>query len=152
MNDPLRTPEDYALFLYTLTEQFPSVRRSTVTFVRRGATLARVAGELSFDYGIRLVVRERVIFDRLPVMIDWYGYEVWQGEEKLYWYDSQPHPDDPLLQSTHPHHKHIPPDIKHHRIPAPEMSFTQPNLPVLIREIENRIAGIASALKPQQDA
>ena len=84
MNNPLRTSEDYALFLYTLTEQFPSVRRSTVTFVRRGATLARVAGELSFDYGIRLIVRERVIFDRLPVMIDWYGYEVWQGEEKLY--------------------------------------------------------------------
>lgn len=88
MNNPLRTPEDYGLFLYTLTEQFLSVRRSIVTFVRRGATLARVAGELSFDHGIRLVVRERVIFDRLPVMIDWYGYEVWQGEEKLYWYDS----------------------------------------------------------------
>jgi hypothetical protein len=28
------------------------------------------------------------------------------------------------------------PDVKHHRIPAPEMSFTRPNLPVLIREIE----------------
>ena len=69
MNNPLRTPEDYALFLYTLMEQFLSVRRSTVTFVRRGATLARVAGELSFDYGIRLMVRERVIFDRLPVMV-----------------------------------------------------------------------------------
>jgi Family of unknown function (DUF6516) len=129
-------------------EQFLSVRRSTVTFVRRGAALARVAGELSFDYGIRLMVRERVIFDRLPVMIDWYGYEVWQGDEKLYWYDSQPHPDDPLLPSTHPHHKHVPPDIKHHRIPAPEMSFTQANLPVLIREIENRIAGIASTSEP----
>jgi len=32
MTDPLRTPEDYELFLYTLTEQFPWVRRSTVTF------------------------------------------------------------------------------------------------------------------------
>ena len=37
---------------------------------------------------------------------------------------------------TLPHHKHILPDIKHHRIPAPDMSFTQPNLPALIREIE----------------
>jgi hypothetical protein len=27
-------------------------------------------------------------------------------------------------------------DIKHHRIPAPELSFTRPNLPVLIEEIE----------------
>ena len=75
MNNPLRTPEDYALFLYTLTDQFPSVRHSTVTFVRRGATLARVEGELAFDDGFRLVVRERVIFERLPVTIDWYGYE-----------------------------------------------------------------------------
>ncbi len=39
-------------------------------------------------------------------------------------------------QSTHPHHKHVPPDIKHNRIPAPGLSFTQINLPFLIREIE----------------
>lgn len=135
MNNPLRTPEDYALFLYTLSEQFESVRRSTVTFIRRGASLARVAGEFTFDADFRLVVRERVLYDRLPAVIDEYGYEVWQGDEKLFWYDSQPHPNDPGLQSTHPHHKHVPPDIKHHRIPAPHMSFTQPNLPALIREI-----------------
>ena len=55
---------------------------------------------------------------------------------ELYWYDSQPHPHEPELQITHPHHKHNPPDIKHNRIPAPEMSFHQPNLPALIREIE----------------
>ena len=136
MNNPLRTSEDYELFLYTLTEKFPSVRHSTITFVRRGASLARVAGALFFDHEIRLVVRERILYHRLPAIIDWYGYEVWQGDEKLYWYDSQPHPDDPGLQSTHPHHKHIPPDIKHHRIPAPEMSFTRPNLSILIWEIE----------------
>jgi hypothetical protein len=139
MNDPLRTPEDYELFLYTLAERFPSVRRSTVVFIRRGSTLARVAGELHFDQGIRLVVRERILYHRLPVVIDWYGYEVWQGKKKLYWYDSQPHPNDPALQSTHPHHKHIPPDLKYNRIPAPEMSFTQPNLPALIQEIETLI-------------
>jgi len=142
MSHPFRTPEDYELFLYTLTEQFPSIRGSTVTFIRRGASLARVAGELQFDHEIRLVVRERLLFDRLPVVLDWYGYEVWRREEKLYWYDSQPHPDDPQLQSTHPHHKHIPPDIKHNRIPAPEMSFTQPNLPALIRGIES-LAGVS---------
>ncbi|MEN8217093.1 MAG: hypothetical protein ABFS56_12140 [Pseudomonadota bacterium] len=48
MNNPLRTPEDYELFLYTLAEQFPSVRSSTLVFIRRGATLARVTGELQF--------------------------------------------------------------------------------------------------------
>jgi hypothetical protein len=136
MNNPLRTPEDYELFLYTLSEQFPAIRRSTMRFIRRGSFLARVAGELYFDQDIRLVVRERVLYHRLPMLIDWYGYEVWRGAEKLYWYDSQPHPDEPLLQSSHPHHKHVPPDIKHHRVPASEMSFIRPNLPILIREIE----------------
>ncbi len=33
-------------------------------------------------------------------------------------------------------HKHIHPDIKHHRIPAPGLSFIEPTLPFLIREIE----------------
>lgn len=147
MNDPLRTPEDYELSLYTLTEQFPSIRRSSVTFVRLGASLARVAGELYFDQEIRLVVRERVLCQRLPILIDWYGYEAWRGKQKLYWYDSQPHPDDLALQSTHPHHKHVPPDIKRNRIPAPAMSFTQPNLPALVREVENLIQGIESETK-----
>jgi len=144
MNNPLRTSKDYELFLYTLTDQFPSVRRSTVTLIRRGATIARVTGELYFDGDVRLVVRERLVYHRLPVVIDWYGYEVWRENKKLYWYDSQPHPSDPTLQGTEPHHKHIPPDIKHHRIPAPAMSFTQSNLPTLIHEIEaliNEIKG-----------
>jgi len=144
VSDPLRTFEDYELFLYALSEQFSSVQRSTVTLIRRGASLARVTGELLFDYDIRLVVRERLVYDRLPVAIDWYGYEVWRGSEKLYWYDSQPHPNDPLLESSHPHHKHVPPDIKHHRLPAPQMSFSQPNLPVLIHEIEALIEKIES--------
>ncbi len=136
-DNPLRTSEDYELFLYTLTQQFPSIRRSTLVFIRIGASLARVSGELYFDRDIQLIVRERLLYDRLPVSIDWYGYEVWQGDKKLYWYDSQPHPNDPGLASTHPHHKHIPPNIKQNRIPAPEMSFTRPNLPALIQEIEN---------------
>ena len=85
------------------------------------------------------MVRERLLFDRSPGVIDEYGYEVWRESERLYWYDSQPHPNDPALQSTHPHHKHLPPDIKHHRVPAPEMGFTKPNLPALIREIAEMI-------------
>jgi len=140
MNNPLRTPEDYELFLYTLAEKFPSVRCSTIIFVRRGATLARVTGELFFDRDFRIVVRERILHHRIPAAIDWYGYEIWKGEEKLFWYDSQPHPNDPGLQSTHPHHKHIPPDIKHHHIPAPEMSFSRPNIQELIREVEGLIS------------
>ena len=138
--NPLRTSEDYELFLYTLVEHYPSILRSTLSLVRRGAALARVEGEIDFAGGVRLVVRERVLYHRLPATIDSYGYEVCRGDEKLYWYDSQPHPDDLSLQSTYPHHKHVPPEIRHHRIPAPEMSFTRPNLPVLVREIEELIS------------
>jgi hypothetical protein len=108
-----------------------------IVFVCVGASMAKVSGELFLKNGIRLVVRERLVFDRLPLVIDFYGYEVWRGDKKLYWYDSQPHPGEPSLQSSHPHHKHIPPDIKHHRIPAPEMSFVQPNIPALVADAES---------------
>ncbi len=140
MSSPLRSPEDYELFIYTIAEQFPAVRRSSLVFVRRGITLARVEGELLFAQGFRLTLRERILYNRLPAVIDWYGYEVWKGEEKLYWYDSQPHPDEPSLAATHPHHKHVPPNIKQNRIPAANMSFHQPNLPALIAEIEALLA------------
>jgi len=136
MNDLFRNIQDYELFLYTLTEQFSSVARSTLILIRVGVSMAKVSGEVYFQNGLHLVLRERLIFDNLPIVIDAYGYEVWDGGQKLFWYDSQPHPNDPTLQSTHPHHKHIPPDIKHNRVPAPEMSFLKPNLPVLIQEIE----------------
>ena len=136
MSNYLRTLEDYELFLYTITQQFGSIRRSTLVLVRRGSTLARMTGELYFDGGIHLVARERILAHQNPIAIDWYGYEVWQDDEKLYWYDPQPHPNNPELASTHPHHKHVPPDIKHNRIPAPNMSFSRPNLPALIEEIE----------------
>jgi hypothetical protein len=95
MINPLRTPDDYALFIYTLVDQFPTIQHSTVTFVRLGTTLARVEGELDFEQDIRL-----------------------------------------------------PPDIKHHRIPAPAMSFTQPNLPVLIAEVETLLDNV----QPTPDA
>jgi hypothetical protein len=53
-----------------------------------------------------------------------------------------------FLQSTYPHHKHVPPDIKHNRTPAEEMSFVQPNLPALIREISTLINSINGEMPP----
>lgn len=58
MSSVFRTAEDYELFLYSLPDQFPCIRRSTLTFVRLGASLARIVGELFFDGDIRVVVRE----------------------------------------------------------------------------------------------
>jgi hypothetical protein len=74
MNSDFRTAEDYELFLYSLPEQFPSIRRSTLTFVRLGASLARVVGELFFDSDFHVVVRERFVYHRLPAVLDWYGW------------------------------------------------------------------------------
>lgn len=131
---PLQSLPEYERYIYTLPQQIPAIQRSTLTVIRRSQT----AGEIEIgDY--RLVIREKLSFEGEMRPIVSYGYECWRGNEKLYWYDSQAHPNDSTLASTHPHHKHIPPDIKHHRIPAPGLSFTQPNLPFLIAEIEQAV-------------
>jgi hypothetical protein len=135
MTNVLRTDTDYELFIYSLVEQFPSVQHSTLTFVRRGSSLARIAGEIFLEGDYRIVIRERILYHRLPMVIDWYGYEVYKNNEKLYWYDPQPHPNEPSLQITHPHHKHVPPNMRRNRIPAPNMSFMEANLPKLIDEV-----------------
>ena len=93
-------------------------------------------GEVLFDSGFRLTITERLSDEGGSVSIEAYGYELWRDWEKLAWFDPQPHPGVPELESTFPHHKHVPPDIKHNRVPAPTMSFDQPNLPALIAEIE----------------
>jgi hypothetical protein len=136
---PFRSFHEYEEFIYTLQQRFPSITRSTLVMSLRGRGVAIVQGELCFAHEYRIVVRERLTCDAETVVIGSYGYEVWQGSMKIAWYDSQPHPDDPLLVSTHPHHKHVPPDIKHNRVPAPNINFTCPNLSALIQEVEDLI-------------
>ena len=134
--NPFQSLREYELFVYTLPQQFPRILRSTLIVAQRGRFYAEVNGEVAFSNGYRLNVYERLTWDAGPLVIEGYSYELWRGDDKLYWYDSQPHPHDLTLASTDPHHKHIPPDIKHHRIPAPDLSLTAPNLSFLIREIE----------------
>lgn len=112
----------------------PAVQRSTIVVWSNSPYTGTAEGEVFFWGGLRLRMREEIDFD--AGLITSYGYEVYEADEKIFWYDDFPHPDDPTLASTFPHHKHIPPDIKHHRIPAPELSFSQPNLPFILREIE----------------
>ena len=132
----LTTLADYETFIYSLPDRFPAIRRSALTVIHRGKNVAEVRGDIEFAGAVRLSVREYLRFDLTPPRLLQYSYEVWRGNEKLYWYDSQPHPTDAALASTDPHHKHVPPDIKHHRLPAPELTFIEPNLPFLIQEIE----------------
>jgi hypothetical protein len=138
--NPFQSLREYEEFVYTLRRQFSSIRQSTLVLIPRGRRIAILQGDLYFDRGFRLSVKERLSDEAGHVTIEAYGYELWSGSEKIAWYDAQPHPNNPELQPTFPHHKHIPPDIKHHRIPAPGMGFDHPNLPLLVAEIENLLS------------
>lgn len=158
MPNPLSSPATYQDFIYSLPEHYLSIRRSTLVYISSATLFGRVEGMVVFEPDIILCVQEYLNFEL--GLIEGYGYEVsralspsdapnfpvateycrasYPDKEKLYWYDSFPHPNDPSLASTHPHHKHVLPDIKRHRIPAPDLSFTRPNLPFLIMEIERQ--------------
>lgn len=164
----LSSPQVYESFIYTLRESHPSIQRSTLTYIPSGTSFGRVEGMIVFRDQIVLCVQEFLNFEL--GIIEGYGYEVSKSEvspddpnfpeaaeycqasyphkEKLYWYDSFPHPTDPTLASTDPHHKHVPPDIKRHRIPAPDLSFARPNLPFLIGEIELALESKPSTAQP----
>ncbi len=150
---------EYEQFVYTLPSRYRSVVMSTLVIAPPGLVTARLTGLLTFGSDIVLCVSELLNFHQ--GIIETYRYEIsrchpsffeniipeaaqyctigYPGKEKLYWYDSWPHPNTPSLASTHPHHKHIPPEIKHNRVPAPSLSFTEPNLPFLIEEIEREL-------------
>jgi len=112
--NPFQSLSDYEEFVYTLAQRFPDVLGSTLIVVRRGKRMATLQGEITFLQGYRITLKERLSFDEGSVVIEDYGYELWCKGIKISWYDAQPHPDDPALASTYPHHQHISPDIKHH--------------------------------------
>ena len=133
----LSSIESYSQAIYTFLDTATAVRGHTIRIYPRGAWVGVMEGRVEFDKGVVLRVYERLDFARQRIRA--YSYEVWQGQQQLYWYDPWEHPEDASLASSFPHHKHIPPDIKHHRVPAPDLSFTRPNLPFLIEEIERQV-------------
>jgi hypothetical protein len=132
-DNPLNTLASYSRFVAELLNR-TTVIRSSVTVWSASSYTGIAEGEVFFKGGFRLRIREELDFE--DKLISSYGYEVYKDTEKLYWYDDFPHPNDPSLASTHPHHKHVPPNIKRNRIPAPGISFTQPNLPQIVEELE----------------
>lgn len=140
MKNHLYSQQEYEHFLYTITDNFPSVHYSTIISHKKGSTLGVIKGDLYFEHGFKISAREVILYNPRPATIQRYGYEIWHSENKICWYDSQPHPDNQSLSSSFPHHKHVSPNIKHNRIPAPQISFVKPNLPVLIREVEELIS------------
>ena len=129
--------QTYGALIYGLQGQYPSIQRSTLVLATIGPTLAKLEGQVTFAGDVILDVWELIDFEAGRIRS--YSYEISQAGEKIAWYDPFEHPHIPELASTYPHHKHIPPDIKHHRVPAPGISFEQPNLPTLMQEITREV-------------
>jgi hypothetical protein len=113
---PLSSLEAYSQYVAAVIHR-PTVLRSTVSVWSDSPFTGVAEGEVFFVDGVRLRLREELDFD--ASLITSYGYEVYRGDERLYWCDDFPHPDDAALASTFPHHRHVPPDIKRNRVPTP---------------------------------
>jgi hypothetical protein len=133
MSAPLDDLINYSAFVYALAERNPVVTNSTLALAPIGATLAKLEGRVECRGGIHLEVWE--LIDFAAKRIKTYSYEVYRGDEKICWYDSWEHPEIPVLASTFPHHKHVPPNLRDHRVPAPGISFASPNLDVVLRDV-----------------
>ena len=133
MSAPLDDIENYSVFVYALAERHKFVTGSTLTLTRIGATLGKLEGRVELQGGIHLDVWELVDFAERRIRT--YSYEVYRGEEKVCWYDSWEHPEIPALASTFPHHKHMPPNLRDNRVPAPGISFASPNLGVVLEDV-----------------
>lgn len=131
--NPLRSLDAYSRFVAESLDR-SSVVRSTLSVWSISPYTGVTEGGVFFIGGFRLRLHEELDFD--DALITSYGYEVYRGQEKLYWYDDFPHPNDPTLAATHPHHKHVPPNIKRNRVLAPGFSFVEPNLRRIVDEIE----------------
>lgn len=122
----------YEHLLYTLPQQHPEIASSSLHLFTTSATTGLVEGSVQFHNGLELRVRE--LMDLSDGEILDYSYDVLRGDDPVRWYDPQPHPKNPALAATFPHHYHEPPDMKHNRKPAPGISFAAPNLPTLVAD------------------
>jgi hypothetical protein len=128
------TRPEYEHLVYEILERYPEVVNSTLHMYSTSALTAIVQGQLTLSNGLVIQIVE--ILDFKTERIRHYSYTVFQGDQKVRWYDSQPHPNNPSLASTFPHHMHTPPDIKHNRQPAPGISFKTPNLNTIIKDCD----------------
>lgn len=137
---PFPTRSEYESFIYDLGNQYSEIKESTLRLFTVSTFAAIVEGEIHFTNGLTLRVLE--VINLKSRQIQKYSYTIFHNNEKIRWYDPQPHPEIEALKSTFPHHRHEPPDpstssglsIKQNRQPAPGISFTVPNLHTLIRD------------------
>jgi hypothetical protein len=83
----------YERLVYTLPQDYPDIVSSSLRLhtASRGTTV--VWGNIRFRNGLELRVSE--IVDFVAGRISDYGYTVFRGEERIRWYDPQPHSENP---------------------------------------------------------
>ncbi len=128
---PFPAHSAYETLIYGLPARHPEINVSTLHLYSMSTTTAVVQGEIQFTNHIRLRIMEVIDF-RIGCIRE-YSYTLFYGDQRIRWYDPQPHPENPVLQPTFPHHYHEEPDIKHNRLPAFGLSFDQSNLNTLIQ-------------------
>jgi hypothetical protein len=133
MSTPLDDLASYSGFVYGLPERHSIVTGSTLTLAPIGATLGKLEGRIECQGGIHLEVWELVDFDAHSIRT--YSYEVYRDAEKVCWYDPWEHPEIPALAATFPHHKHVLPNLREHRVPAPGIGFRSPNLDIVLEDV-----------------
>ncbi len=133
MSAPLEDIASYSAWIYALVERHSFVTHSTLTLAPIGATLARLEGRVECPGALRVEVWELIDFS--AHLIRTYSYEAYRGDEKICWYDSWPHPEIPTLAATFPHHRHILPGLRDHRVPAPGIQFDAPNLDTVLADV-----------------
>jgi len=120
----LKDYKAYALFIYMLKDKYPEIQFAKIHFFTTSSNKSTAFGIFYFQNQMELHFREVVNFVKGKILD--YSYEVRQYNQAIYYYDPQPHPE---VAATFPHHKHVNPNIKNNRQPAPGISFDKPNLP-----------------------
>jgi hypothetical protein len=135
----LTSRAEYERFIYSLKSRFPEIDHSTLHFYNTSANAGLLRGKIVFYNGHELSVVEVIDFG-IGEIID-YSYTLFDlNQKKIRWYDPQPHPNNPELETTFPHHYHEEPNIKKNRKPAHGISFEKPNLSILIKNmLENMV-------------
>lgn len=72
---PFQSFREYEEFIYNLPQRSPTLKSSSLVVIRRGRRVAILQGEMYFDHGYRVVVKERLSCDHDELCIEDYGYD-----------------------------------------------------------------------------
>lgn len=134
MSEPLANLASYSAWIYALADRHPFVTHSTLVLIPVGATLARLEGRIECAQGLAVEAWELVDFSKQQIRA--YSYELYRHGGKVCWYDAWLHPEIPALAATFPHHKHVLPNLRDNRVPAPGISLNRPNLDVVLADAQ----------------